>query len=286
MGSAQLELVVLVASLATALVLATQLRRPGIIMGRRFLGTKVRRRKVGSALPRAGGCIYLDVAATCPIYPDVADAMIPYLYAHFGNPSSGHAYGRPCAEAVALARERMRRLINAESARQIVWCSCGSEADNWAIVGALRARGGRRRHVVTSAIEHPAVLACVEALAAAEECTLSIVGCEGHGLVSPEAVAAAVRPGETALVSVMLANNEVGAVQDLAAIGRAVRARDPDVWVHTDAAQAVGKIDVDVQAADVDMLTVVGAFQSGHDHYKHRSQVRSAQGHRRPLHSR
>lgn len=217
----------------------------------------VRRRLVGSALPLESGCIYLDVAATCPIYPDVADAMLPFLYQHFGNPSSGHAYGKPCADAVRTARERVAAMLNSESTDSVIWCSCGSEADNWALVGSLRARKSRR-HVVVSAIEHPAILACVESLVSAGECEATIVGCDGYGFVSASEVAAAVRPGETAVVSVMLANNEVGAIQDVAAIARAARERDPEVWIHTDAAQAVGKIDVDVQTLDVDMLTVVG----------------------------
>ena len=164
-----------------------------------------RARKVGGALPRKKGCIYLDVAATCPIYPEVADAMLPFLYEHWGNPSSGHAYpkprrnlpcrggptstaaaaaeyprrgrgaaatrlfaeylhaipsrryGAPCRDAVATARRSLATLINAKDPDEIVFCSCGSEADNWAIVASL---GGARDHVVVSAIEHPAILAC------------------------------------------------------------------------------------------------------------------------------
>ncbi|KAJ8603787.1 hypothetical protein CTAYLR_000188 [Chrysophaeum taylorii] len=221
-------------------------------------GWRKGRRKVGSPLPRESKCIYLDYAATCPIYADCADAMVPYLYSHWGNPSSGHAYGGPCRDAVAAARESIRALLNARDSSEIVWCSCGSEADNWALVGSLRARRPSRRHVVVSTIEHPAILACVDALVAAGECVATKVGCDGAGLVSARDVAAAVRPGETAVVSIMLANNEVGAVQDVGAVCRAVRAVDPEAWVHTDAAQAVGKIDVDVQALGVDMLTVVG----------------------------
>lgn len=259
MAGGELQVAIL-ASLATALTaVLLQWRSTGVIgrIARAVRGQNVRC-SVGSPLPKESDCIYLDVAATCPIYPDVADAMLPYLYLHFGNPSSGHAYGGPCFKAVQNARERVRTLINAEHSDQIVWCSCGSEADNWALVGSLRARGGTRRHVVVSAIEHPAILSCVEALTHAQECESTIVGCDGQGIICPEQVAAAVRPGQTAIVSIMLANNEVGAVQDVAAICRAVRRVDPDVWLHTDAAQAVGKIDVDVQALEVDMLTIVG----------------------------
>jgi len=239
----------------------------------------ITRRAVGSAVPKPHACVYLDYAATCPIYPDVADAMLPYLYRHWGNPSSAHAYGGPSKRAVAQARERVRALINARDASEIVFCSCGSEADNWAIVGALqgsaqqhaaassssgdqqqpsRAPKKPRRHVVVSTIEHPAILACVDTLEDEGRSIATRVGCDGLGLVDPQAVAAAVVPGATALVSVMLANNEVGSVADVAGIASAVKQRDAGVLVHTDAAQAVGKIDVDVQALGVDLLTLVG----------------------------
>ncbi|KAJ1451684.1 pyridoxal phosphate-dependent transferase [Pelagophyceae sp. CCMP2097] len=226
------------------------------VVGGNARRTRVRgRRTVGSALPQVGGCVYLDYAATCPIYPDVADAILPFLYEHWGNPSSGHAYGAPSKIAIDLARERLRKLVNADSASEVVFCSCGSEADNWAISGALKPG---RNHVVVSSIEHPAVLACVEALRKEGRCSFTVVGCDSSGIVDPADVARAVRPGTTAVVSIMLANNEVGSVMDLRAISDAVRAVDANVLIHTDAAQAVGKIDVDVEALQVDLLTIVG----------------------------
>lgn len=213
-----------------------------------------RRGGIGSPLPREGGCVYLDYAATCPIYPEVADAMVPYLYRHWGNPSSGHAYGAPCRDAVARARASVARLVNCNAA-EVAFCGCGSEADNWAIRASLR---GARSHVVVSAIEHPAILACVAALERSGEITATVVGVDARGFCDPAEVAAAVKIGETALVSVMLANNEVGSVQDVRGISRAVKAVDDGVLVHTDAAQAVGKISVDVRALGVDYLTLVG----------------------------
>lgn len=212
------------------------------------------RRRGPKALPQQKNCVYLDYAATCPIYPEVGDAMLPYLYSHWGNPSSSHAYGAPCRDAVTKARASVAALVNARST-EITFCSCGSEADNWAIVASLR---DDRTHVVVSTIEHPAILACVDALETEGRCTVTRVGVDGRGLVDPVQVAAAVRPGKTALVSIMLANNEVGAVQPLQDIVARVKAVDPEVLVHTDAAQAVGKIDVDVATLQVDYLTLVG----------------------------
>ena len=148
---------------------------------------------VGSPLPMEGGCVYLDYAATCPIYPEVADAMVPYLYEHWGNPSSGHAYGAPCRRGVTRARASVAALVNCLS-EEVAFCSCGSEADNWAIFASLK---GSRTHVIVSSIEHPAILACVDALAREGRCEVSRVGVDAVGLVDPRAVAALVRPGET-----------------------------------------------------------------------------------------
>ena len=175
------------------------------------------RRRGPKPLPQQNNCVYLDYAATCPIYPEVGDAMLPYLYSHWGNPSSSHAYGAPCRDAVTKARNSVARLIHADT-KEITFCSCGSEADNWAIAASLR---DDRTHVVVSSIEHPAILACVDALAREGRCDVSRVGVDARGVVDPAAVADAVKPGETALVSVMLANNEVGSVMDVAAISAA-----------------------------------------------------------------
>ena len=221
----------------------------------KFIWSGPNRRRVGSALKREK-CIYLDVAATCPIYPDVASAMLPYLFRHWGNPSSAHAYGEPCRRAVDKARSQIATMINAKE-EEIIFCSCGSEADNWALVGAVEnhLKENKRAAIVTSSIEHPAILKCCESL---KKVTSRIVGCDALGFVAVQDVADAVVPGETAVVSIMLANNEVGSVQDLKAIVAAVKKKDPSIFVHTDAAQAVGKIPVDVQDLGVDALTLVG----------------------------
>ena len=244
-------------------------------MGLTVLGTLVTaaaaKAVVGRALPLSGGGgggsekkmakkhkglpLYLDYAATCPVYPEVVAAMLPYLYVHWGNPSSAHGYGLAPRLAVAEARRRVARLINAEHDDEIVFCSCGSEADNWAILGCLEK--SQKKRVVVSSIEHPAILACVAALEEKGLAEGKIVGCDKYGFVKPEAVAEAIGD-KTAVVSVMLANNEVGSVQDVAAIVKAVKAKDPEVIVHSDAAQAVGKIPVDVQKLNVDLLTLVG----------------------------
>jgi len=170
---------------------------------------------------------------------------------------SPHAFGRPCKTAVSQARNQVAAMLNAKS-DEIFFCGCGTEADNWAIEGTLELLGPRRRHIVTSTIEHPAILRCVEALVAAGKCESTVVPCDEMGYVSAAAISAAIVPGSTALVTVMLANNEVGSIQDIADMCRKCKERDPDVLFHTDAAQACGKIDVDVQKLGVDLCTVVG----------------------------
>mmetsp|Transcript_31990 Transcript_31990/g.74963 ORF Transcript_31990/g.74963 Transcript_31990/m.74963 type:complete len:448 (+) Transcript_31990:67-1410(+) len=218
-----------------------------------------RRWAVGEPLPRpagSGSCVYLDVNATCPIYPDVADASAPFFREHWGNPSSTHAFGRPCRDAVAKARLQVATMIDAKP-DEIVFCGCGSEADNWAILGALELKKPRR-HIVTTRIEHPAILRCVEALVKAGKCDATYVDCDSKGYVDPQKVAAAVIPGSTALVSAMLANNEVGSVQDVAQMVALCKKKDSELLFHTDAAQACGKIDVHVSQLGVDLCTIVG----------------------------
>ena len=225
---------------------------------------------IGSPLPRAaehGSCIYLDYQATSPVWPEVAEAAIPYLTHHWGNPSSGHAFGRTCATAVSHARSAVAQLIGARP-DEIIFTGCGSEADNHAILGVIEDHEARQRqggqgggaplpHVVTSNVEHPAVTECLEALRAAGRLEVSYVPVDEEGRVAAAAVAAAVTE-HTVLVTVMHSNNEVGAVQDLGAISAACKAAKPGVLVHTDAAQSIGKLPVSVDALGVDMLTLVG----------------------------
>ena len=177
---------------------------------------------IGSPLPRAeehGSCIYLDYQATSPVWPEVADAAIPVLQLHWGNPSSGHAFGRSCATAVKSARAAVAQLIGAKP-DEIIFTGCGSEADNHAILGVIEDDEARRRregpasaggslpHVVTSNVEHPAVTECLEALKAAGRLEVTYVPVDREGRVEASAVAAAVTP-RTLLVTVMHSNNEV-----------------------------------------------------------------------------
>lgn len=196
--------------------------------------------------------IYLDYNATTPLLPEVVDAMIPYLREHFGNPSSSHEVGRRARAAVEDARERVAHLLGC-AASEIVFTSGGTEANNLAIRGATEARPDRR-HVVTSVIEHPAT---------ANPCRwlerhgyrVSWVGVDAGGRVWPTDVAAALS-SDTSLVTIMHANNETGVLQPITDIARAAHARG--ALVHTDGAQSVGKVPVNVQASGVDLLSVAG----------------------------
>jgi cysteine desulfurase len=198
--------------------------------------------------------VYLDHAATTPVAPEVRAAMLPFLGEVFGNPSSAHATGRAARVAVDEARERVAGALGC-AANEVVFTSGGSEADNLAIRGALDRHAARGRHLVVTAIAHDAVLKTAEELADLGRCEVSVVPCDGHGVVDPEAVGAAVRD-DTVLVSMMLANNEVGTVQDVAAAAEAARRRNPGVLVHTDAVQALGRLPVDVRALGVDMASI------------------------------
>ena len=198
------------------------------------------------------GFIYLDYNATTPTDPRVAEAMRPYLTGFFGNPSSGHLFGREAKAAVEEARGQVAACLGC-GAEEIVFTSGGSESNNLALRGVVAARGGG--HLVTSAVEHPAVLEVVLAMEMEGLIQLTVVGVDASGRVDPAEVADALRD-DTVLVSLMLANNEVGTLQPVREISGLCR--DRGVLVHTDAAQAVGKIPVDVEALGVDLLTVAG----------------------------
>jgi cysteine desulfurase len=200
------------------------------------------------------GPVYLDYNATTPIDPRVIAAVLPHVTALFGNPSSAHDYATAPANALHTAREQVAALIGGDPAA-IVFTGSGSEADNLAIRGTVLARDGHHRHVITQATEHPAVLASCRSLERLHGVRVTYLQVNGHGLVDPHDLAAAITP-DTVLVSVMLANNETGTVQPVAELARVAHARG--VPIHTDAAQAVGKIPVDVGALGVDLLTLVG----------------------------
>jgi cysteine desulfurase len=185
----------------------------------------------------------------------VVEAMLPFLREHWGNPSSAHERGRRARAAIDDARDRLAAVLGC-APRELTFTSGGTEADNLAVRGALQRWGGERgRHVVVSAVEHEAVLTTAAALAARGEAEVTVVGCDASGRVDPERCAAAVRE-DTTLVSMMLANNEVGAVQDVADAARLVRLANPRTLVHTDAVQALGRLAVDPRALDVDLLSL------------------------------
>ena len=256
---------------------------------------------IGSPLPRAeehGSCIYLDYQATSPVWPEVADAAIPFLQLHWGNPSSGHAFGRSCATAVKSARAAVAQLIGAKP-DEIIFTGCGSEADNHAILGVIEDDEARRRregpasaggslpHAVTSNVEHPAVTECLEALKAAGRLEVTYVpvgpggprrGERGRGggdathaprdrdALEQRGAAHEARKERTTIARtasphaarLLRHHPQVGAVQPIAEISAACKRARPGVLVHTDAAQSIGKLPVDVDAMGVDMLTLVG----------------------------
>jgi cysteine desulfurase len=197
--------------------------------------------------------IYLDHAATTPVDQRVVSAMLPYYTEHFGNPSSIHRAGRTALEALDDARETVAAVLGA-SRKEIVFTGGGSEADNLAIKGVALAQrqSGKGAHIITSAIEHHAVLHTVEYLEAfGFEATVLPV--DSDGLVRPAELRAAIRP-DTVLVSIMYANNEIGTIQPLAELGAICRERG--VPLHTDAVQAAGSLALNVDALNVDLLTL------------------------------
>ena len=198
--------------------------------------------------------IYLDNNATTRVAPEVRDAMLPYLAELYGNPSSAHTFGREMRRAVERAREQVAGLLGAADASEIVFTSCGSESDNWAVRGVLERRPDKR-HVVTTRVEHEAVRNLCERLER-EGYEVTWLDVNAEGLLSPEDVRAALRP-DTCVVSVMLANNETGVLFPVAEIGRVVREHSEAVF-HVDGVQAVGKIPIDLKSTEVDLFSVSG----------------------------
>jgi len=204
--------------------------------------------------------IYLDYNATTPLDPVVLDAMLPVLRDCFGNPSSGHAFGKAAHDLVDKSRQQVADLLGAHP-DEIVFTSGGSEASNHALKGVVFAkfrgffgRWARDAHIITSAIEHPATLQPCEFLKRLG-CRITILPVDCHGCVDPAAVRKTIERGTT-LISIMHANNEVGTLQPIREI--AAIAKERGVPVHTDAAQSVGKVRVDVNELGVDLLSVAG----------------------------
>ena len=201
--------------------------------------------------------IYLDHAATTPLLQEAAAAMLPYMTECYGNPSSLHSFGRAARQACARGRVQVAGLLGAAAA-EIFFTSGGSESDNWALKGLAWAHQAQGRHIITSSIEHHAVLhAC--AWLEQQGFTVTYLPVDAAGRVTPESVVQALRP-DTILVSIMTANNEVGTLEPIAAIGTLLRERG--ILFHTDAVQAAGHVPLDMRSLPVDALSL-----SGHKFY-------------------
>jgi len=194
---------------------------------------------------------YLDNYGATPLHPQVLETMVNYLQTTFGNPSSQHSVGDRAAEALAAAREQVCGLINAEE-REVVFCSSGTESVNTAIKGVAFALRDKGKHIVTSDIEHNAVLRTMRRLRLLDYQVTS-VSVDEHGLVDPAAVAKAITD-QTVLVTIMHANNEIGTIQPIAEIAKICRQRK--VAFHTDAVASCGLVPIDVKALDVDLLSL------------------------------
>ncbi|OGL02846.1 MAG: cysteine desulfurase NifS [Candidatus Rokubacteria bacterium RIFCSPHIGHO2_12_FULL_73_22] len=192
--------------------------------------------------------VYLDHNASTPVHPEVLAEMLPYFSEVYGNPSSIHAFGRAAREGVDLARERVAQFLGV-APTEVVFTSGGTESDNFGIKGLAFARG--RGHLITSKIEHHAVLRTCQALEGMGF-EVTYVGVDGHGMVDPDEVRRAIRP-DTIAVSIMHANSEVGTLQPIEAIGRATRERG--IPLHVDAVQTFGKVPFDVHALGIDALS-------------------------------
>jgi cysteine desulfurase len=197
--------------------------------------------------------IYLDYNATTPVRPEVLDALLPYYREQFGNPSSVHWAGRQVAGAVEKAREQVAALLNCAPA-EVVFVACGTEADNMALKGTVDALREKGNHIITTAVEHPAVLETCKFLEKTG-CQVTYLPVDSDGQLDLAELERAITP-QTILISVMWANNETGNVYPIEAIGAIAKARS--IRFHSDAVQAIGKLEVDVQKANLDLLALSG----------------------------
>ncbi len=197
--------------------------------------------------------IYLDNAATTRVYPEVVEAMMPYFTEDYGNPSSIYSFSQKSARAVAMARETFARMINAK-AEEIYFTGGGSESDNWALKATADAYAHKGKHIITTKIEHHAILHTCQYLEK-KGYEVTYLGVDEYGRVNLDELEAAIRP-DTILISVMMANNEIGTIEPVAKIGEI--ARKHEVLFHTDAVQAFGHINIDVEKMNIDMLSASG----------------------------
>lgn len=198
--------------------------------------------------------VYVDNAATTPISKPVLDAMLPYLKENYGNPSSIYSIAQDAKQAIEDSRAKIANAIGCEPG-EVYFTSCGTESDNWAIKGAakkLLANG--KNHLISTTFEHHAVLHTLEHLKR-EGFDITLLPVDKDGLLDPALVKAAIKP-ETALVSVMYANNEIGTIQSIAEIGAICK--EAGVWFHTDAVQAMGNVHIDVKAQNIDLMSFSG----------------------------
>ena len=198
--------------------------------------------------------VYLDHSATTPVRPEVAAAVVEYMTAKYGNPSSIHSFGREARTAVEKARYQVAGLIKATKPEEIIFTGGGTESDNMAIIGAARAYRAKGRHIITSAVEHHAVLDTCKALEK-EGFSVTILPVDEYGLVRIDDLRNAVT-GDTILITVMHVNNEVGTIEPVKEIGEF--AREKGIIFHTDAVQSVGKVPIDVVDMKIDLLTGSG----------------------------
>jgi cysteine desulfurase len=228
-------------------------------------GAKKEEKLSSSGFESLAGCIYCDYNATTPIYPEVFQAMEPYLTKCFGNPSSSHAYGQLAKTAVITGRKLVADAVNAKP-EDIYFVSCGSEADNRCIDIAihnfyLTHDASSIPQIITSSIEHPAILCYLRTMQLKKKLELKVVPVDSQGFVSLTEFENALSPN-VALVTIMHSNNEIGTIEPIRAMSKIIRRynkkANTNILFHTDAAQSIGKVVVDVNALDVDMLTIVG----------------------------
>ena len=197
--------------------------------------------------------IYLDYNATTPIDPEVAEAMLPYIHQQYGNPSSGHTLGVTSREAVDNARSQLAAMLQCTTG-EVIFTSGGTESNNHAIKGVAGAYRHKGNHIITSSVEHPAVLEVCRYLEG-KGCEVTYLPVDEYGMVDPQTVEDAIKPN-TILISIMHANNEVGTIEPIPAISEIARRRG--VLLHADCAQSVGKIPVSVDELGVDLLSIAG----------------------------